>query len=97
VPNSPHGTETRNTSRQLIGASTPPTIRPMNEPLMPAMLLMPRASPRCRGGKASVRIAPELPTRNAPPMPCTIRNTSSHMAPARPVIQSMVSSSEETV
>ena len=46
VPKRPNGTDTRNTSRQLIGASSPPSTRPMNTPLMPATLLIPRARPR---------------------------------------------------
>ena len=46
VPKRPKGTETRKTSRQLIGASRPPRIRPMKTPAIPAMLLMPSASPR---------------------------------------------------
>ena len=32
MPNIPNGTDTRNTSRQATGASTPPSTRPMNEP-----------------------------------------------------------------
>ena len=74
VPKRPNGTETRNTSRQLIGASRPPSTSPMNTPLMPAMLLMPSARPRWLVGKASVRIAAELPIRQAAPMPWTTRN-----------------------
>ena len=46
VPNSPTGTEIRNTSRQLTGASRPPSTRPMNIPLTPTMLLIPSAIPR---------------------------------------------------
>ena len=69
----------------------------MNTPLIPAMLLMPSARPRWLVGKASVRIAAELPIRHAAPMPWTTRNTISQTAPGGPVIQSMVSSSEATV
>ena len=46
VPNKPTGTEIRNTIRQLIGASRPPRISPMNRPLTPTMLLIPSAIPR---------------------------------------------------
>ena len=75
VPNRPTGTEIRNTSRQLIGASRPPSTRPMNMPLTPTMLLIPSAIPRWLAGNASVMIAAELASRKAPPTPCTIRNT----------------------
>ena len=34
VPTRPNGTDTRKISRQLTGASRPPTISPMNEPAM---------------------------------------------------------------
>ena len=47
----------------------------MNIPLTPTMLLIPSAMPRWFTGKASVRIAAELARRQAPPIPCTIRNT----------------------
>ena len=97
VPKMPNGTEIRKISRQLIGASTPPSTSPMNDPAMPAMLLMPRAMPRWFFGNASVRMAPELPSRKAPPIPCTIRNPSRYSAPPRPVIQSMVSISDAAV
>jgi hypothetical protein len=79
------GTEIRNTRRQLIGARRPPSTSPMNEPLMPAMLLMPRAMPRWFSGKASVRMAAELATRNAAPTPWKMRPTTSHKAPTCPV------------
>ena len=69
----------------------------MNVPLMPATLLIPKARPRWWAGKASVRIAAELPTRKAPPTPCTIRQASSQIAPACPVIQSMVSMKDAKV
>ena len=97
VPKIPNGTETRNTSRQSIGASTPPSTRPMNWPLIPTTLLMPSARPRWLAGNASVRIAAEFPIRNAAPMPCTIRKKISQSAPARPCIQSIVSSSDASV
>ena len=69
----------------------------MNMPLTPTMLLIPRAIPRWRAGKASVMIAAALASRQAPPMPCTMRKTMRKVAPARPCIQSMASSSEATV
>ena len=97
VPNRPNGTDTRKTSRQSIGASTPPSTRPMNWPLIPTTLLIPSASPRWLDGNASVRIAAEFPIRNAAPMPCTIRKKISQSAPARPCIQSIVSRSDASV
>ena len=47
----------------------------MNMPLTPTMLLIPSAMPRWRAGKASVMIAAALASRQAPPMPCTMRKT----------------------
>ena len=73
VPNRPTGTEIRNTSRQLIGASRPPSTSPMNIPETPTMLLMPSAIPRWCWGKASVMMAAALAIRQAPPMPWTMR------------------------
>ncbi len=75
VPNSPTGTEIRNTSRQLTGASRPPSTSPMNMPLTPTMLLIPSAIPRWFCGNASVMIAAAFAIRQAPPMPWKIRNT----------------------
>ncbi len=69
----------------------------MNIPLIPTTLLIPSARPRWFAGKASVRMATELATRNAAPIPCTIRKPISQSAPARPCIQSIVSSSDESV
>ena len=40
-----------------MGASRPPRMSPMNRPLTPTMLLMPRAMPRWLAGKASVMMA----------------------------------------
>ena len=85
MPNTPNGTETRNTSRHSIGASTPPSSRPRNEPDTAAMPLMPMALPRSSWGKASVRIAVELANRNAPPTPWKIRMMMIQSAPAVPV------------
>ena len=97
VPNTPIGTEIRNTARQSIGASRPPSTSPMKTPLTPTMLLMPSAIPRWLAGNASVRIAAELASRKAAPTPCTMRKTIRYSAPARPVIQSTVSNSEAIV
>ena len=85
MPKTPNGTETRNTSRHSIGASTPPSSSPRNEPDTAATPLMPMALPRSSSGKASVRIAVELANRNAPPMPWKTRMMMIHRAPAEPV------------
>jgi len=66
-------------------------------PLMPATWLMPRAMPRWCSRKASVRMAAELAIRKAAPTPWKMRITTSHVAPAVPLIQVMVRSSEKNV
>jgi hypothetical protein len=91
VPNRPTGADTRKTRCQLAGPSTPPRIRPMNDPAMAAIEFSPSAVPRWLAGNASVRIAVELANRNAPPIPCTTRQMISHNAPATPCIQVTVS------
>ncbi len=97
VPNSPTGTEIRNTSRQLIGASIPPSTSPTNIPLTPTMLLIPSAIPRWLGGNASVRIAAELAIRKAPPTPWTRRKMTRYIAPEVPVSQHTVNASDAAV
>ncbi len=69
----------------------------MNVPLTPTTLLSPSAMPRWWGGNASVMIAAALASRQAPPMPCTMRNTIRYVAPDRPVIQSTASSNDAAV
>ena len=59
----------------------------MNAPAMAATALMPSARPRSSCGKASVRIAEELPIRSAPPIPWPIRIAIIHLAAAAPCIQ----------
>ena len=44
-------------------------------PLTPTMLLIPSAMPRWLAGKASVMIAAALASRQAPPIPWTMRKT----------------------
>jgi hypothetical protein len=56
----------------------------MNCPEMPEIWLMPRAIPRCRAGKASVRMAAALAISIAPPKACTIRHRISQSAPDEP-------------
>src|SRR6202020_1056703 len=70
-----------------MGASTPPISRPRNDPQIAAMALIPSAVPRWLAGKASVRIAVELANRNAPPIPCTIRQMISQSAALVTLIQ----------
>src|SRR3978361_794917 len=55
-----------------IGASRPPTTRPMKDPAMPATMFSPSPRPRWVGGKASVMIALELAISIAPPLPWQI-------------------------
>ena len=80
-----------------MGARMPPTTSPTNIPLTPTMLLMPSAIPRWPTGNASVRMAPEFASRQAPPTPWTRRKTIRKVAPSRPVIQSMARISDATV
>ncbi len=61
------------------------------------MLLIPSAIPRWSAGNASVMIAAELASRQAPPTPWTIRHTIRYSAPADPVYQSIASNSDATV
>ena len=97
LPSTPTGTEIRNTRRQSIGASSPPSTSPTNRPLTATMLLIPKAIPRWWEGKASVMIAAAFASRQAPPIPWMMRNTIRYIAPEVPVIQSSASSSEATV
>ena len=87
VPTSPKGTDTTNTSRHSIGASTPPRMRPRNEPLTAPTPLIPIARPRSLGGKASVMMALELANSNAPPTPWKSRSTMIHRTPGTPVMK----------
>ena len=97
VPNSPIGTFTQNTRRQLTAASRPPSSSPTNCPEIPAIWLMPRAMPRLLAGNASVRIAAEFAISIAPPKPCTNRQPISHIAPSVPVNGSRDSAIEASV
>src|SRR2546425_6429639 len=47
---------------------TPPSMRPMTDPLMPATRLTPMARPRSFGGNASVRMAALLAHMSAAPL-----------------------------
>ena len=69
----------------------------MKVPLTPTMLLMPSAIPRWLAGNASVMIAAALASRQAPPIPCTIRNPTRYVAPARPWSQQTASNSDAIV
>ena len=70
----------------------------MNMPLTPTMLLIPSAMPRWWAGNASVMIAAALASRQAPPMPCTMRKTMRYVGAAAARASSRsASSSEATV
>ena len=69
----------------------------MKKPLTPTMLLMPSAIPRWLAGNASVMIAAELASRQAPPTPWTMRKPIRYSAPAGPVSQQIASASEAAV
>ena len=97
MPNTPTGTDTRNTRCHSSGASNPPITRPRNDPAIPATWLSPSARPRWSTGKASVRIALEFAISIAPPTPCSTRIAISHSAPAVPCIQVTDSSTENAV
>ena len=56
-----------------MGASSPPRIRPTNDPLKAAAWFTPSAMPRWSSGKASVRMAAELAISMAAPTPWKIR------------------------
>ena len=97
VPNSPTGTETRNTSRHDTGASTPPSTRPMNEPAMPATAFTPSARPRWLWGNASVRIAEELANRKRAADALADPHHDQPQRAGAPCIQVTESSTEKTV
>ena len=97
VPKMPIGTEMMKMSRHSIGPSSPPRMRPMNEPAIAAIWLMPTAMPRSFSGKASVRIAVEFAIKNAAPTPWKRRMTTSQMPAAVPCIQVIESISEKKV
>ena len=61
------------------------------------MPLMPKARPRCSGGKASVRMAWALAKRKAPPIAWTKRMPMIQIAPAGPVKGVAARSSDPTV
>ena len=82
MPMMPSGTETMKTARQSMTASRPPRIRPMNEPAIAAIWLMPSAMPRRSAGNASVRIAVEFANSIAAPTPWNTRQRISQSAPA---------------
>ena len=84
VPTTPIGTLTQKIARQEISESTPPRTRPMNDPAIAAIWLIPSAVPRRSGGKASVRIAVELANSIDPPTACTRRHPMIHRAAPRP-------------
>src|SRR6185369_5743900 len=97
VPMTPTGTLTQKMDRQFHSASTPPSTSPMNDPAMPATMLMPRAMPRWLGGNTSVRMAIELAMIIEPPIAWITRSPISHSAPLLPVNGSSESAMDMTV
>ena len=75
---------TQNTARQCHSDSTPPMIRPRNDPASADTWFTPSAKPRRAGGNASVMMAVELAITIAPPTPCTMRMMMISRAPALP-------------
>ena len=69
----------------------------MNDPAMAAIEFTLSAVPRWLAGNASVTMAAELANRNAPPMPCTTRQTISHSAPSAPCIHVTVRKIDATL
>ncbi len=93
----PMGTDTRKIHRQLRGARTPPSTRPMNVPLNAAAWFTPSAMPRLLSGNTSVRMAAELAMSMAAPTPWKMRMTISHTPAAWPVIHVIDSINEKNV
>ena len=71
--------------------------KPMKDPAMAAVLLMPSPSPRWWAGKASVMMAEELAKSMAPPTPWPMRMTMSHTAPVVPVSHVAANRTEKAV
>ena len=69
----------------------------MKVPLMAAAWLIPSAMPRWSSGKASVRMADELATKKAAPIPWKTRTTISHRPAAGPDNHVIVSRREKKV
>jgi len=84
------GTLTANTRRQLTAARRPPKMSPMKDPASSETPLMPRASPRWSAGKASVRMAAELPIIIAPPVAWIMRRMMISSAAVEPSLHTSV-------
>ena len=81
----PSGTLNQNTQCQEMATSAPPSTGPITSPTAATIVFVPIARPSCSRGKASVTMAAELAKRNAPPMPCRIRQRMSSVPlPAKP-------------
>ena len=80
-PSSANGTLNQKTQCQEIATSAPPSTGPITRPMAATIVLVPIASPSCSRGKASVTSAAELANRNAPPIPCSTRQTISSVPP----------------
>ena len=77
APARPSGTLNQKTQCQEIATSTPPSTGPSTSPTAATMVFVPIARPSSCRGNASVTSAAEFANRNAPPMPCTIRQAMS--------------------
>ena len=80
-PSSANGTLNQNTQCQEIATSAPPSTGPITSPIAATIVFVPIASPSCSFGNASVTSAAELANRNAPPIPCSTRQTISSVPP----------------
>ena len=86
MPKTPTGTLTQKTSRQSMAASIPPSTRPMNEPAMAAIMLMPERHAALVRGEGVGQDGGGVGHQEAPPTPWITRKTISSMAPAGPVL-----------
>ena len=82
APASPSGTLNQKTQGQEISTRTPPRTGPRTRPIAATIVFVPIAMPSCSFGNASVTSAAEFANRNAPPIPCRMRQRISSVAPS---------------
>ena len=63
------------THGHAIATSAPPSTGPITSPTAATIVFVPIASPSWRRGNASVTSAAAFANRNAPPIPCRMRQT----------------------
>src|SRR6476619_8067523 len=80
-PTSANGTLNQNTQCHEMATSAPPSTGPITRPTAATIVFVPIARPSCSLGNASVTSAAELANRNAPPIPCSTRQTISSVPP----------------